>query len=458
MSSSPFTAANLKPVMIVLYSHIYKTSAPVFQINAGQDYAAFKNLLRREYPMEFDLLYRSGKKPKEICEMFPDCLEWISDSTVPGCGYIKSHKKKRTIMNKTDDVSNAMILRSSDDISNKHGFSDAIGQLTLNNNHGLTNLNLNNDMLKQFVQSKHLKMSISQTKEAFSNSIIEGSNQTMKVTQQVEFMIAPYGVHAGKTKFDKTIHRDKFNNVVGPEYDLSPDNAFKGQRIVILQLYSEASFTFAKPKLALERKGFIVDIYKYLPSVKEFTKILKKACQLWVISNRELSITVAYMPIIQKFVDLKKGLFIWGDNDPYNADANFILTNLTQTHSLLLGGNYYGCKILSEAEGEKGWEYPGFYNGKNLNLVFTGIESIYEGNTIATIQGPTSAYRSIMRASDGQVVTGVHDRNGVRILIDGGFTRLYETFWDQTAGTARFVTNAACWLYNFEGRYNKNKK
>lgn len=30
--------------------------------------------------------------------------------------------------------------------------------------------------------------------------------------------------------------------------------------------------------------------------------------------------------------------------------------------------------------------------------------------------------------------------------------RLYEQYWDRTAGTACFVVNAACWLYNWEGR------
>ena len=58
----------------------------------------------------------------------------------------------------------------------------------------------------------------------------------------------------------------------------------------------------------------------------------------------------------------------------------------------------------------------------------------------------------VFRSSDGNVVTACHDKHKVRILIDGGFTRLMDECWDKTAGTARFVTNAACWLYNWEGR------
>ena len=323
------------------------------------------------------------------------------------------------------------------------------------------------------------KVQVSVSKKTMTSSASSGLGMISMMQQTVEITVCPYGENAGRTKFHKSVKRDQFNNAVGPEYDLSPDNAFTGQRILVLQLYSDGDFSFAKPKASLERKGFAVDLYTRMPSVEVFTDALKRACQLWVISTHKApsarhpapcsvpwgppggpgaTVTAAYMPAIQKLVDLKKGLFIWGDNDPYNADANFILAHLTQTHSLSLTGNYMGDTVLSEAEGERGWEMPGFYNGDNRNLVFTGIESIYEGETIASIKGPTKEYRSIMRASDGQVVTGVHDRDGVRIMIDGGFTRLFDSRWDRTAGTARFVTNAACWLYNFEGRKGAKKK
>lgn len=45
-----------------------------------------------------------------------------------------------------------------------------------------------------------------------------------------------------------------------------------------------------------------------------------------------------------------------------------------------------------------------------------------------------------------------YSRNGKRAILDGGFTRLY-IHWD-TAGTARYVKNAAAWLVNYE-RFGK---
>jgi hypothetical protein len=51
-------------------------------------------------------------------------------------------------------------------------------------------------------------------------------------------------------------------------------------------------------------------------------------------------------------------------------------------------------------------------------------------------------------STDGNVVASVYEKDGKRLIIDGGFTRLYVN-WD-TAGTGRYVKNAAAWLVNFE--------
>jgi hypothetical protein len=279
----------------------------------------------------------------------------------------------------------------------------------------------------------------------------DGSTTTVIREESEEITVCPYGPHAGKTKFDKSIKRDKFNNVAGPEYDLSPDNAFAGQCIVVLQLYTGEGFTFASPKAALEKKGFKVNLFTSLPTVPDFLSAIKVCCQLWIISGSSLTLNDDYMPHIKKLVERKKGLFLWGDNDPFNADAEFVLAHLEQTDKITLKGNYVGDKLLSEVSSS---DEVGF----TPHLVLTGIESIYEGITISAVRGPTSQFRPLMRSSDGQVVTALHGKQHQRILIDGGYTRLCEDKWARTAGTSRFVTNAACWLYNFEGRVQKKEK
>ena len=74
-------------------------------------------------------------------------------------------------------------------------------------------------------------------------------------------------------------------------------------------------------------------------------------------------------------------------------------------------------------------------------------ETVYEGVTIATIDSNQSL-TPLIWGSANNVVTAAFEQDGKRALFDGGFTRLY-LGWE-TAGTARYVKNAAAWLTNVE--------
>ena len=54
----------------------------------------------------------------------------------------------------------------------------------------------------------------------------------------------------------------------------------------------------------------------------------------------------------------------------------------------------------------------------------------------------------LIYGSANNLVAAFYDRDGKRLIFDGGFTRLYNK-WD-TAGTGRYVKNAAAWLANVE--------
>jgi hypothetical protein len=271
-----------------------------------------------------------------------------------------------------------------------------------------------------------------------------------------EVVWSPYSAHAGQTRGPKEAARDTFGNCKGPEYDLSPDNAFNGETVAVLQLYVGETLSMASPFAALTRKGFKLLHWTALPPLDEFKAGLRTACQLWVISGKTVSVTAPYVEAIKDLVHAKKGLFLWGDNDPFFADANAILKELPETSGLSLAGNYVGDQVLKEQTDAGGGGGGGLYTdggvGFRKHLICTGLESMYEGITIASVQGPASQRRAIIKSSDNNIVTACHDRGHARILIDGGFTRLFEDRWARTAGTERFVTNAACWLYNFEGR------
>jgi len=275
---------------------------------------------------------------------------------------------------------------------------------------------------------------------------------TRTVTERVVF--SPYGKHAGKTRFAASVARDKFGNVSGPEYDLSPDNTFKGETIAVLQHYTGENFTFDEPTAALRRKGFALLRWTSVPPAAEFEAGLKKSCQLWIISGTTAELPASHVRLIAGLVEARKGLFVWADNDPFTGAANQVLAALPETSGLRLSGNFVADTVLGEATGTKQAPTPGF----TKHLTTTGLEQLYEGITVAAIRGPPSQHRVLIRASDGSVITACHDRNKKRILIDGGYTRLMPSRWARTAGTARFVTNAACWLYNHEGKNHKKKK
>jgi len=196
----------------------------------------------------------------------------------------------------------------------------------------------------------------------------------------------------GKSKVrivKKEVESDNFGNAKGNQYDLAVDEAFKGQTIAVLHLYTGGGFDFELPKNALAEKGFSVYRWKNrVPPAADLKAALKKSCQLWIISGASRQLNEEHLAVIKDFFEQGKGIYIWGDNTPYYGDANFISKALIGTE---MNGNTSGQKVV------------------NLQM---------------------------------------EEKKGRRLILDGGFTRLYVK-WDE-AGTGRYVKNAAAWLVNYE--------
>jgi hypothetical protein len=238
-------------------------------------------------------------------------------------------------------------------------------------------------------------------------------------------------------------NKDKYGNIAGNEYDLGMDHAFSGFLISVLQLYHEmhikTAFDFEKPKAALEQKGFKVHRWTKVPKIEEFKNLLNRSCQFWIISTSSEMLTQQHINAIQEFFDKGKGVYIWGDNDPYYADANKISKRLFNSN---LSGNYWGNEVVTVQKDEK---TSGLVSS---HLINTGLDFLFEGITIASIKN-SKDLEPVMYASDNSLVIASYNMNGKRAIIDGGFTRLYLN-WD-SAGTGRYVKNAAAWLANIEG-------
>ena len=243
-----------------------------------------------------------------------------------------------------------------------------------------------------------------------------------------------------KRKVERKADADHFGNALGNQNDLARDGAFEGQTIAVIQLYD---FPFEQPRAALKEKGF--SVYRWSnrpPSATELKAALARSCQLWIISGASQQLGPDHLQAIKAFFDAGHGVYIWGDNAPYYADANYVAQALVGT---TMSGDLPGDQVmpLQQKLGHAGLVPD--------HLLSTGLEHLYEGITIATI-APNQTLTGLLYGSADNLVTAYYDANGRRAILDGGFTRLYNK-WD-TAGTGRYVKNAAAWLTNVE-RFGK---
>lgn len=231
--------------------------------------------------------------------------------------------------------------------------------------------------------------------------------------------------------------QDRFGNAQGNQFDLARDGAFEGQTVAVIQLCTE--FDFSLPKAALKEKSF--GVYRWFaqaPGPKELEEALQKSTQLWVVSGTSRQLTDEHVKIIKRFFDAGHGVYIWGDNDPYYADANVLAEALLGSS---MSGNLPGnVTVTLKTKDSKSGLLPG-------HLLTTGIQNLFEGITIATLT-PGQDMKPLLYGSAGNLVTAIYEKDGKRAILDGGFTRLYCS-WD-TAGSARYVKNAAAWLANVE--------
>lgn len=246
----------------------------------------------------------------------------------------------------------------------------------------------------------------------------------------------PYTKWAGTSNIPGAI-KDRYGNPQGSQYDLAEDGSFVGYKIVVLNLCSECKFD--QPAVALRKKGFEVEEYKSLPPITRLKATLNgDKTQLWIISDRNGHMNRDYVELVVSHFNSGHGVYIWGDNDPYYVDANLLLARM---FGITMYGNSRGEHVLGIQQAPKG---SGIIPNHPIT---TGIASFYEGITIAEVD-VKQELMPLIYGSNGKIVTAYYDMYSKRALVDGGFTRLYYK-WG-SAGTDRYVVNAAAWLTNIE--------
>lgn len=248
----------------------------------------------------------------------------------------------------------------------------------------------------------------------------------------------PYTKWAGTSNIPDAI-KDRYGNPQGSQYDLAEDGSFEGYKIVVINLCNDTNCNFVEPGKALRKKGFEIQEFRTLPPLSTLKSALEgDKTQLWVISDRTGHMDQKYAEYITSYFVSGHGVYIWGDNSPYFVDANLILLNM---FGVAMVGDSYGDQVLGIQKSDGA---PGIIPNHPIT---TGIVSFYEGITISEVK-VMQQLTPLIYASDGKVVTAYYDKYSRRALVDGGFTRLYWK-WD-TAGTDRYVVNAAAWLANIE--------
>lgn len=256
---------------------------------------------------------------------------------------------------------------------------------------------------------------------------------------------------------------DASGNPIGSIFDLGRDGAYKNVKLLIGKFFDgnyystkkghvfERGFTkgdFEKTVGAtLGQKGFN---WKCTGDEDEFLRELPEYDIAWIISWCSNKIkNNNFVDQVTKFHKSGKGLMLWEDDyDPYAAvEPTHINSVLQQLFGMKVNGNDPGQKEMLAAAN---CNTPLTFS--KVHPITRGISKLYEGYTICRPNIsplPPSVKSLAISSANHPNIMYVNETSGSgRVVIDCGFTKLYENLWN-TAGTARYVVNATCWLSGF---------
>jgi len=233
---------------------------------------------------------------------------------------------------------------------------------------------------------------------------------------------------------------DEFGNPLGRAFDLGggDEARIRGEKILFyVCTISDGNFAESELRSLMAERGLQFDVM-HAPRIGGCAlteQVLARYSQLWYVSGQVPTLSAGQVQMIVNYVRAGNGLAIWADNEPYYADANLLAQALIGTR---FSGNTPGDMIMTPG----GRRTPGRFVEHQLTQ---GVNNLYEGITICSIE-PTSAVTILGQSHDGQSCLGCFEREGQRIVLDTGFTKLYREFFHKSAGLGRYLSNIAFWL------------
>jgi len=304
------------------------------------------------------------------------------------------------------------------------------------------------DKKNEKVENKTLPQMPILTKSAITSNNTSETPNLQKGLSLADFYTQFAGLHDEITA--ESI--DENRNPVGREYDLGIEGAFNLFSIIII--FFQTCFHGYSTCLeeALRSKGFKVTVANAIP---EFLSQLHEHDQAWVVSSGlNINEHSEFVQEIVKFHESGKGIFIWSDNEPLFVEANSILDKILPGVKLI--GNTGADKILQpESSNANGLQPTKGHFARHL--ITTGIVSLYEGVTISYPNKILPQMTVIGQSTDNNpCFFCVEPKGKGRIMVDCGYTKLYDYTWNKTAGTERYVRNCAVWLLGLESRIKTN--
>ncbi|CDW85859.1 UNKNOWN [Stylonychia lemnae] len=244
---------------------------------------------------------------------------------------------------------------------------------------------------------------------------------------------------------------DENGNAIGKMFQLNNDSGVC-IKVLVGKFYNGEGFTLESFKQNagkdLRENNFQVEITQNLD---QFVKLIKdgKYSSAMIISDhisQPFKCTQAqkneYVEAVYTFWKKGNGLMIFEEND--TTDDRLSNIALRKLLGFTLHGNDPGCQVLIPSTSiipEKG--------KFSVHEIFTGIVGkIHEGVTIARPKGvlPPSIQVIAKSSSDKPCIMCYDDQNFGRVVIDTGFTKLYQQFYKKTAGTSKYIQNAVVWI------------
>jgi hypothetical protein len=232
---------------------------------------------------------------------------------------------------------------------------------------------------------------------------------------------------------------DRFGNPEGRAFDLGggDEDRIRGERILLYTWIPDDTFAGQEIRALMAERGLEMDI-RPAPLSGRCTldvQLLASYTQLWYVSGDKPTLSGQQVQMIVDYVRSGNGLAIWADNDPYYADANLLARALTGSS---FSGDRQGDHVMVPG--------PPDTVGRFVEHQLTqGVNNLYEGITICTID-PVPGVTILGRSHDGQRCLGCFEREGQRVVLDAGFTKLYREFFHKSAGLGRYLSNIAFWL------------